>query len=89
MQIQRGRFDRSLSIQGGPAKDLYSRLADGDNDCSIRRERHGGDRRFDRVCLIRKQGNDQPREANLNSGINVNKVSKEVMNNFIFLETSN
>ena len=35
------------------------------------------------------QDNKRPREANLNSGINVNKVSKEVINNFIFLETSN
>jgi len=38
---------------------------------------------------FRKQGNDQPREANLNSGINVNKISREAINNFIFLETSN
>ena len=38
---------------------------------------------------FKKQDNDQPREANINSGINVNKISKEVINNFIFLETYN
>ena len=42
-----------------------------------------------RLIDSKKQDNDQPREANLNSGINVNKISKEVINNFIFLETSN
>ena len=42
-----------------------------------------------RLIDFEKQGSKQPREANLNSGINVNKIPKEMINNFIFLETSN
>ena len=42
-----------------------------------------------RLVDSKKQETGQLGEANLNSGINVNKISKEVINNFIFLETFN
>ena len=99
LEVQKGQYGGPLFnsdgnviglILGKPlAQKSFSYLKDAPANASFAIKSSYLKTILSRLVNPKKQNNNIPSNVNSNSGINVNSVSKESINNFIFLETFN